>query len=125
MTQTAQGIKTLLTFAEEVEAHLQEASPRLTVVDIGGGLSANYHSDEARPTHADLAVLLQETCPALFQSHTHTHTTTGKPRWRVVTEYGRNVTAKTAWLVSRVEYAFDNAPLEVDDLRTVILHAGR
>lgn len=124
MTQTAQGIKTLLTFAEEVEAHLQEASPRLTVLDIGGGLSANYHSDEAKPTHADLAALLQETCPALFQSHTYTDNKE-KPRWRVVTEYGRNVTAKTAWLVSRVEYAFDNAPLEVDDLRTVILHAGR
>ena len=29
---------------------------------------------------------------------------------RVITEYGRSLTAKAGWAVSRVEYAFDNQP---------------
>lgn len=60
---------------------------------------------------------------------------------RVVTEYGRSLTAKAGWAVSRVEYAFDNQPtpftrpdsdqptapplpLPPSFLRTAILHIG-
>lgn len=35
-------------------------SRRITVLDIGGGLSANYHGDDVSPTYARLAQLLRE-----------------------------------------------------------------
>lgn len=50
------------------------------------------------------------------------------PSRRVITEYGRSLTAKAGWAVSRVEYAFDNQPprdpLPDSFLRTAILHVG-
>ncbi len=124
MAQTVQGVSVLLAFCHEVEAALGNPHPRagkeghanrrIKVLDIGGGLSANYHTDEATPTPAQFAALLRDAVPELFAD----------PALRVVTEFGRSLTAKTGWVVSRVEYAFDNAPLEVDPLRTAILHAG-
>lgn len=50
----------MLDFAAAVEAALQEPQPRIKVVDIGGGLSANYGSDEARPSHAELVATLRQ-----------------------------------------------------------------
>lgn len=60
VSQTAKGVRVLLDFAAEVEQALQEPQPRITVIDIGGGLSANYGSDEAKPSHAQLCEALRE-----------------------------------------------------------------
>lgn len=53
-------MRVLLDFAAEVERALAEPTPRITVLDIGGGLSANYASDEAKPSHAQLCATLRE-----------------------------------------------------------------
>lgn len=50
----------MLDLAAAVETALQEPRPRITVLDIGGGLSANYGSDEAKPTHAELCAALRQ-----------------------------------------------------------------
>lgn len=60
VSQTAKGVRVLLDFAAEIEKALQEPTPRVTVIDIGGGLSANYGSDEAKPSHAQLCATLRE-----------------------------------------------------------------
>ena len=39
---------------------------------------------------------------------------------KVYTEFGRSLTAKAGWAVSRVEYAFDN----LASLRTAVIHIG-
>eukprot|EP00624_Nannochloropsis_granulata_P001217 evm.model.NODE_15664_length_5459_cov_37.042500.1 len=93
------------------------------------------------PTHAQLVEALREAAPSLFVSpplsSSNRNGSGGRsggsdsvPCVRVVTEYGRSLTAKTAWLASRVEYAFDNQEEEGGEgrsptgLRTAILHAG-
>jgi len=137
MDQLAQGIKVLLALTQEVEASLdkeggREGGRRITTLDIGGGLAANYLSDEAMPTHAQLVEVLREAASSLFTpSSLPSSDGNGRssvPCVRVVTEFGRSLTAKTAWLASRVEYAFDNEEEggreDEGGLRTAILHAG-
>lgn len=160
VSQTARGVRVLLDFAAEVERALQEAqapAPRVAVIDIGGGLSANYGSDEARPSHAELCAALREVralnkdvpgrlglpfsnMDAIlpFSMTQAAPELWSDPSRRVITEYGRSLTAKAGWAVSRVEYAFDNQPptngeegggdgpgsLPESFLRTAILHVG-
>lgn len=62
VSQTAKGVRVMLDLAAAVEHALQEPQPRITVLDIGGGLSANYASDEAKPSHAELCAALREVC---------------------------------------------------------------
>jgi len=138
MDQLAQGVNVLLALTQEVEASLskeeggREGGRRITTLDIGGGLAANYLSDEVVPTHAQLVEVLREASPSLFgpsslsSSNENGSSRISMPFVRVVTEFGRSLTAKTAWLASRVEYAFDNEEEggREGGLRTAILHAG-
>ncbi|GAB5036217.1 diaminopimelate decarboxylase [Nannochloropsis oceanica] len=154
MDQLAQGVKVLIALTEEVEESLSkngaemEGRRRITTLDIGGGLAANYLSNQAMPTHAQLVEVLREAAPSLFVppplsssnrngSNGSSGSSSSGPCVRVVTEYGRSLTAKTAWLASRVEYAFDNQEEDgregqreeeggrgTTGLRTAILHAG-
>lgn len=82
------GVAEILKLAQEIEP--RRGKP-LEVMDIGGGLSANYGSDDADTHLADYVARLQQEVPELF-------------RHRVVTEFGRAVSAKAGWAASRVEY---------------------
>ena len=54
----ARGVQVLCELADEVDALC--AAPRIRMLDIGGGLSANYSSDAVCPTFADyMAAILQ------------------------------------------------------------------
>lgn len=82
------GVSEILKLAHEIE---QRRGRPLEVIDIGGGLPANYGSDDAGAHLAEYAARLRQDVPGLF-------------RYRVVTEFGRAVHAKAGWAASRVEY---------------------
>lgn len=92
LEQLAEGIAILCDVADEVDKNLGKG--RVSILDIGGGLPANYHSDEVMPTFADHAAVLRRTAPSLFENTER----------QVVTEFGRSLMAKCAITVSTIEY---------------------
>ena len=103
-----QGVQRLVMLADEVDEVCRRHSiinnnnnnnsnndllPRITTIDIGGGLSVNYDSDEITPTMEDYANALARECPTLF-SHPHR---------RIITEFGKALVAKCGAIVTTVE----------------------
>ncbi len=88
----AAGIRTAYELAEEIN----EAAGRqqIDALDIGGGLPVNFTSDEITPGHRQYAQLLRATVPGLFDG-----------RYKLVTEFGRSLLAKSGLVLARVEYA--------------------
>jgi len=82
------GVNEILKLAREIE---QRRGRPLAFIDIGGGLPAEYGSDDADAHLDDYAARLRRDAPGLF-------------RHRIVTEFGRAVHAKAGWAASRVEY---------------------
>ena len=66
------------------------------ILDIGGGLSVNFLSDEVSPTFQQYADALREGVPELFAQDS--------PFSLVVTEFGRAVLAKAGFSMCCVEY---------------------
>jgi diaminopimelate decarboxylase len=54
----AAGVKVMVDLANEIDEAV--GSRRITVLDLGGGLTANYGSDEFRPSYADFVGILRE-----------------------------------------------------------------
>ena len=100
------GVSKVTALAEEINAALGRQQVR--VIDIGGGLPVNFESEEVRPTFADYAASLREKAPALFSG-----------RYRVKTEFGRSVMAKSGFIASRVEYTKNSGGRHI-----AITHAG-
>jgi diaminopimelate decarboxylase len=97
-----------------VEALRQEAdrarppSARIQTMNIGGGLSVTYQSDDHAPTDAAFAQALRRFAPTLYSSES-----------RLVTEFGRYLHAKAGWVCSRVEYT-----KSVADRKIAVIHVG-
>lgn len=102
----AQGAKVICDLADEIDAMI--GHQQVSTINIGGGLPANYQDDVVSPTHAEYASILQRTVPSLFDGER-----------RVLTEFGRSLSAKTGWTISEVEYV-----KECGEFRTGIIHAG-
>lgn len=98
LDQLTEGIATLCSIADTVDGELGKG--RVALLDIGGGLPANYGSDEVSPSFDEYAAVLRNAAPSLFEN---THRT-------VVTEFGRALVAKSALTVSVVEYVRHNDP---------------
>jgi diaminopimelate decarboxylase len=81
---------------------------RIRVVDIGGGLSADYGFDEPPPGIDAYAARVRAEVPGLFE-----------PPVRLVTELGRSVQAGCGFAVSRVEYV-----KEAGGRRLATIHLG-
>jgi diaminopimelate decarboxylase len=64
-------------------------------LDIGGGLPVNFDSDEWAPTFGEYGAALREAVPSLWAP---------EGAMKVVTEFGRAISAKAGIFVSRVEY---------------------
>lgn len=96
LAQLAQGIAALCRIADAIDGELGKG--RVTLLDIGGGLPANYDSDDVSPAFSEYATALKHAAPSLFEN-------TGRV---VVTEFGRALVAKTAMTVSTVEYVRSN-----------------
>ncbi|MFI6940201.1 diaminopimelate decarboxylase [Streptomyces sp. NPDC050418] len=92
LAQHAQGIRELYELAEEINARVGRR--QIDTLDIGGGLSVNFASDEESPTYDEFVRELQRTVPGLF---------TGS--YALVTEFGRSLVAKHGTILARVEYA--------------------
>ncbi|MDR0477233.1 MAG: hypothetical protein LBH14_04770 [Desulfobulbaceae bacterium] len=107
------GIKTVFTFAEEINEQMaaSESSAwtdkQLEVFDIGGGLPVCYRDDQPPVTVARYANSLYETIPELFTDN-----------WRIMSEFGRFVQANAGWVVSRIEYVKKGAT------STIAVHVG-
>ncbi|MFF4222683.1 diaminopimelate decarboxylase [Streptomyces abikoensis] len=102
----AAGIRAVYELAEEINEHV--GARRVRSVDIGGGLPVNFASDDVTPTHAAYARLLAEAVPGLFDG-----------RYRLVTEFGRSLLAKSGMVLARVEYA-----KSAGGRRIAVTHAG-
>jgi diaminopimelate decarboxylase len=100
------GVRKVTALAEEINAAL--GRHQVGVIDIGGGLPVNFSSDEDKPTFAEYAQALEAEIPVLFSG-----------KYRVKTEFGRSVMAKSGFIASRVEYTKVSG-----GRRIAISHAG-
>lgn len=94
--QLTSGIAILCDMADLIDEELGKG--RVALLDIGGGLPANYDSDEVLPSFSEYATALRSAAPTLFENTER----------RVLTEFGRAIVAKTAFTVSTVEYVRNN-----------------
>ncbi|MFD5391388.1 diaminopimelate decarboxylase [Streptomyces sp. NPDC127074] len=85
------GIRAAYELAEEINGAV--GRQQIDALDIGGGLPVNFASDEITPTYREYAQLLRTTVPGLFDG-----------RYKLVTEFGRSLLAKSGLVLARVEY---------------------
>ncbi|WP_349828192.1 diaminopimelate decarboxylase [Brevibacterium litoralis] len=102
----AEGIRRILALAEDVEQAV--GRQQITRVDIGGGLTVNFDSDDVTPSYHDYASLLKIEVPDLFSG-----------KYTVITEFGRSLLAKAGSIATKIEYTKD-----VGERRFAIGHAG-
>ncbi|MGD2128792.1 MAG: diaminopimelate decarboxylase [Lysobacterales bacterium] len=102
----AEGVRRLVDLAEEIEN--AAGAQRVALIDIGGGLPVNFSGDEVRPSWSDYAAELQRQAPELFSG-----------KYRVQTEFGRSIFAKSGFMATRVEYTKD-----AGGRRIAVTHAG-
>jgi diaminopimelate decarboxylase len=106
-----EGARAVTDFAVETNGLLDRAAAparRITHVDIGGGLPVTYRVDAPAPHLREYIEGLKRACPALF---------TGT--FRLITEFGRYVHARSGWAASRVEYVKHGA-----SGNTLLVHLG-
>lgn len=106
LEHTAQGVRLIVDLADAIAG--AAGHDQVQRIDVGGGLSVNFGSDEISPTFQDHRSALENHIPELF---------TG--RFTLLTEFGRALTAKAGTLVSRVEYAKSTGGRPI-----AITHAG-
>ncbi|KJE96025.1 diaminopimelate decarboxylase [Capsaspora owczarzaki ATCC 30864] len=91
MDLMASGVRRMLDLVKDI--HAAVGKQQITLIDIGGGMSVNFSSEEITPTFAELSETLQQAAPELFSGE-----------YRVFTEFGRSIVAKAGFYASRLEY---------------------
>jgi len=86
-----EGAKTIVKLAKQINQ--RAGQQQVTMLDIGGGMSVNYCSDEDAPTYPQYAELLKARVPELFDGS-----------FKVFTEFGRSLVQKSGWIGSRIEF---------------------
>ncbi|MER8088725.1 diaminopimelate decarboxylase [Streptomyces sp. NPDC058316] len=102
----AQGIRAAYELAERINERL--GHPRITGIDIGGGLPVNFDDEDDRPTYADHVAGLRDAVPGLFDG-----------RYTLITEFGRSLLAKSGTIATVVEYT-----KSAGGRRIAVTHAG-
>lgn len=102
----AEGIRRVVELADAINA--AAGYQQITRLDIGGGLSVNFTSDDVTPTFDDYATTLEQAVPRLFSG-----------AYRVLTEFGRSLLAKAGSIATVIEYTKD-----VGERAIAIGHAG-
>lgn len=106
-----EGVSTIVDLADEIDTYC--GGKRINIIDIGGGLSVNYGSDEISPTFAEYSQELLHRCPRLFSSQI-----------QVITEFGKSLIAKTGAILAKVEDVWMDSVQEGNEHATVICHTG-
>ncbi|MYM19828.1 diaminopimelate decarboxylase [Brevibacterium sp. 5221] len=102
----AAGIRRVVELADAInDAAGQQQIAR---IDMGGGLSVNFLSNDITPTFEDYADVLKREVPELLDG-----------RYGLVTEFGRALLAKAGTIATRIEYT-----KTVGSRRFAIGHAG-
>jgi diaminopimelate decarboxylase len=83
-----QGVELIVKLAAQIA---DRRGKPIELIDIGGGLPANYGDDNKGTNLERYLELLHQKAPELF-------------KYKLVTEFGRAVSAKAGWAASRVEY---------------------
>ena len=105
--------KILFNLANDIDAAC--GNNRIRMIDIGGGLSANYDSDEIVPNFEFLVNAIKQDVPNFFKENAD--------RGRLVaTEFGKALITKCALAAAKVEDAFDT--LETPVSTNAIVHSG-
>ncbi|MFF3596429.1 type III PLP-dependent enzyme domain-containing protein [Kitasatospora indigofera] len=87
----AEGVAAAAGLARRINGEL--CRRQVVGLDIGGGLPVDFHSDLAGPGYDEYVERLRARVPALFSG-----------RFRLVTEFGRSVLAKSGFTAAYVEY---------------------
>lgn len=93
------GLPLMVGAVKKTEAFAREFLDRVTYLDIGGGLPVNFDGDDALVSFTQYATALREAVPSLFDP---------TPRFQLLTEFGRTLSAKQGVMLSRVEYTKTN-----------------
>ncbi|KAJ1476840.1 hypothetical protein T484DRAFT_1632044 [Baffinella frigidus] len=91
LEQHAEGARTLHEFACHIRTEYGQM--RIKSLDIGGGLPVNFADDSVAPSFAEYSAVLRTRVPALFEAN---------KMYRVITEYGRSLSAKPGWVAAVV-----------------------
>jgi len=83
-----QGVQSIMGLVKEIESN---RAKKIELIDIGGGLPVSYENDDQNHNLTEYISLLKKNVPELFA-------------YRLVTEFGRAISAKAGWAASRVEY---------------------
>lgn len=75
--------------AVELAGEIRAAGGNVEIIDIGGGISVDYWGD-SEIAFEQLAAMLRKRCPGLFE-------------YKIMTEFGRRMVAKTGFIAGRVE----------------------
>jgi len=94
MGMLVDGARAIVDLALEVNA--QAGGRRIRILDIGGGLPANYDSDSNGIGYAEYARALSAAVPQLSRL--------SRDGVQVFTEFGRSMVQKAGWFASKVEY---------------------
>ncbi|MDZ8274794.1 diaminopimelate decarboxylase [Microbacterium aquimaris] len=100
LEHTATDVARVVDLADAIEA--ATGAQQVDTIDVGGGLSVNFASDETTPSFSDHADALRQAAPDLFSG-----------KYEIATEFGRSLTAKAGTLLGRVEYVKQAGPRSV------------
>ncbi|GAB5372488.1 hypothetical protein AAMO2058_001670000 [Amorphochlora amoebiformis] len=108
LSQLAAGALVAVELAEKINKKC--GHKRVSTIDIGGGLSANYDNFVTTPTFDQYASELKQTVPEIFSNSDVA----------IVTEFGRALVAKAGFVLTGVEYMMRGDPSKP----VAITHAG-
>ncbi|OQR94435.1 pyridoxal-dependent decarboxylase [Achlya hypogyna] len=111
--EVADGATQLCDLANEIDAVAGET--RIKVLNVGGGLNANYECDDVGTTFATVVEVLHAEAPKIFERNGRT----------VLTEHGDYISAKVGWTVSEVEYVRHHTSGDgTQPIQTAVIDAG-
>ena len=101
------GVKKVYDLALEVNS-IEDCRDQIRIFDIGGGIPVSYYFDKPEIKIKDYVNGLSSACPLLFKNN-----------FKLVTEFGRYISANAGWTASRVEYI-----KEAGGKKTALIHVG-
>lgn len=91
--QLLHGLKKVYELSEEINQQLKSHGRKIEYFDMGGGFPVSYKFDDKTPQLDTYIKQVKENHPKLFSGD-----------YKLLTEFGRYISANSAWAISRVEY---------------------